>query len=363
MNRNVANEYAPDYVSSPGETLQEILKERGMKQAELAERTGRPKKTINEIIQGKTAITAETALQLERALGVPASFWTNREASYRNYIAREEETRALSRCRHWLKQVPTAFMAKRGWIRDRGSDVDTLRELLSFFGVSSPSQWELMFKEQRARFRQSAAFPIVPGAVAAWLRQGEIEGHRINTAQFSKATFLKVLENVRSLTGQPPNVFEIALRDNCAEAGVAVVFVPAPKGCRACGATQWLSQYKALIQLSLRYKTDDHLWFTFFHEAAHILRHPKKAVFLEGLNSEGPEEDEANRFASDFLIPPPEYRGFVERADFTHRAIVTFARRLGIAPGIVVGRLQHDRLVPWNSTSNALKISFRWSDE
>ena len=83
MSNVIQNQYTPDYVSPPGETLQEVLEERGMSQAELAERTGRPKKTINEIINGKAAITPETALQLERVLGIPASFWNNRERRYR----------------------------------------------------------------------------------------------------------------------------------------------------------------------------------------------------------------------------------------------------------------------------------------
>ena len=67
----------------------------------------------------------------------------------------------------------------------------------------------------------------------------------------------------------------------CANAGVAVVFVQEFPQIRICGATQWLTSTKALVQLNLRYKTDDHLWVTFFHEADHILRHGKRQVFLE----------------------------------------------------------------------------------
>jgi len=78
------NQYCPDEVSPPGETLLEVLEERGITQAELAERTGRPRKTINEIIKGKAAITPETALQLERVLGVAASFWNARETRFRD---------------------------------------------------------------------------------------------------------------------------------------------------------------------------------------------------------------------------------------------------------------------------------------
>src|SRR2546428_9503399 len=82
------NEYYPDYVSPPGETLLETLEAIGMSQAELAKRMGCPVKTINEIIEKKAPITTETALQLEQVLHVPASFWLKREQHYRESLAR-----------------------------------------------------------------------------------------------------------------------------------------------------------------------------------------------------------------------------------------------------------------------------------
>ena len=91
MASSAKNEYYPDYVSPPGETLREILEDRGVSQAELAIRTGRPKKTISEIVNGKAAITPETALQLELVLGIPADFWNAREQHYREYLARLEQ--------------------------------------------------------------------------------------------------------------------------------------------------------------------------------------------------------------------------------------------------------------------------------
>jgi addiction module HigA family antidote len=83
--------YQPDYAIHPGETLAETLEEIGMSQAELAQRMGRPLQMICEIIQGKKAITAETALQLERATGVPANFWNSSQRNYEATLARLEE--------------------------------------------------------------------------------------------------------------------------------------------------------------------------------------------------------------------------------------------------------------------------------
>src|SRR5437868_14289423 len=116
MNELIRNQYVPDTVSAPGETLEEILMERGMSQTELAERTGRPKKTSNEIVKGKAAITPETALQLERVLGTPASFWIAREQNYRESLARAKDAADFEKQVDWLNQIPYRAMVKLGWI-------------------------------------------------------------------------------------------------------------------------------------------------------------------------------------------------------------------------------------------------------
>jgi len=75
--------YSPDYAVAPGETLLETIQALGMNQTDLAARTGTPLKTIDEIIKGKESITPRTALQFERVLGIPATFWNSLERNYR----------------------------------------------------------------------------------------------------------------------------------------------------------------------------------------------------------------------------------------------------------------------------------------
>ena len=375
MGRPSENRYSPDVVSLPGETLAELLAERGLSQAELAERMGRPKKTVNEIIKGKTPITPETALQLERVLSVRASFWNNLESNYRAHVARQEEEARLEEFADWPKLFPLAQMAKWHWIDRHRDSVQQVRELLAFFGVVSPAQWKDVYAAPQASFRQSSAFEIDAAAVAAWLRQGEIEAEQLRTAGYRRSTFRRALREVRELTLEPdPEVFMPQLTQLCARSGVAVVFVPEPKGCRASGAARWLTPSKALIQLSLRGKSDDRLWFTFFHEAAHILFHGKRLVFLdEGGPGSGSgkraakimaeEEDDANRFAATLLVPQEPYQKFVgERSRFSKVTIRMFAQSIGVGPGIVVGRLQHDGLLPY-SHCNDLKTRYRFVED
>ena len=346
MVNDVLYEYRPDVVSPPGETLEEILEDLGMSQADLAERTGRPKKTINEIIRGKATITPETAIQFERVLGSPASFWLEREKQYREFLARQRDDESLAEDVDWLDNFPIETMAQQGWIEKHTNRVDQLRELLSFFRISTRSRWETT----NALFRQSRAFEMNPDAVSAWLQQGERLARDIRCAPYDKILFEEVLQQARTLSRAPFEIARAELVHLCAQAGVAFVIVPELPQTRVYGATRWLAPRKALIQLSLRYKTDDQFWFSFFHEAAHILLHGKKRAFL---HSEDDTEDqceiEANQFATEFLIPSKRLEQLIhERREkyFSQALVEHFAEELHIAPGIVVGRLQHEGQLP-----------------
>lgn len=367
MANTLRNEYQPDIVSPPGETLREVLTTIGMTQAELAERVGRPKKTISEIINGKTAITPETALQLERVLAISAGFWLRREQHYRESLARQQDEDDLATHLEWLKEFPVKEMIAKGWISGFRDKIDQLKEVLRFFAINSPDQWDAA--NFSASFRRSNAYQANPASVAAWLRAGELAAQDIYCQRFNAETFREALTQARRLTVEEPEVFVSRLQEICGDAGVAVVFIPELKKTRASGATRWLTSEKALIQLSLRYKTNDHFWFTFFHEAGHILLHGKREVFLEEADNSTAslKEQQANQFAADFLIPPREMtrlRELVPRDGLypSLESIEDFAREIGIAPGIVVGRLQHENLLPF-SHGNRLKITLKWADQ
>jgi hypothetical protein len=239
-----------------------------------------------------------------------------------------------------------------------------VRELLSFFGVASPEQWGVFWGESAVACRKTPAFQSDSEAVSAWLRMGEIKAQRIGCRPYNASDFRKALINARRLTLEPPDVFQSELVDLCAEVGVAVVFVPQLPRTRVSGVTRWLNPDKALIQLSLRYRTDDHLWFTFFHEAGHILLHGKRDVFLEVEDTTDVKEEKANDFARNILIPPDKLESFLRRVTPNYisiREIRAFASEIGIAPGIVVGRLQHDGLLSYKNC-NGLKQKFVWRE-
>ncbi len=315
-------------------------------------------------MKGRAAITPDAALRMEAVLGSSADFWLAREAQYREALERRRCREAMGAEADWLEELPLAQMVKLGWVQRVSNRGEQVARCLRFFGVASVTAWRRQYEAPLAVFRASEKYEKRVGAVAAWLRQGEREATALRCAPSDRASFKIVLDELRSLTNEPePRVFVPRLVEACAARGVAVVFVPAPTGCPASGATRWLSPEKAMLILSLRHKTNDHLWFTFFHEAAHVLLHSKRMQFVDlddGFG--GKHEEEADRFARDWLIPPVAARRLeiLGRSGRVSKAAVSrFAAEVGVAPGIVVGRMQKEEWLPW-AHLNGLKVRYSW---
>jgi len=358
---NTATKFESNWISPPGETIADFLEERGWSQNELSQRIGYSRKHINKIIGGEASIGEELALKLENVTGASAHFWLERESNYREALARRAEEEYLKENVDWLRELPVADMVKFGWISKRPTKWEQVKEFLSFFGVASRESWIKQYSFVEAAFRKTNKFETDHGSTVAWLRKGEIEAQRIDCQPYSAKKFESSLRSLRSLTlNTNPAEFCEQLVSTCAECGVAVVFVPTPSKCPASGATKWLSSEKALLMLSLRHKTDDHLWFSFFHEAAHIVLHAKRTVFfeLEGLDTS--DEREADEYAARMLIPE-EYVAQTLQVSPSYSGVEALARELGISPGIVVGYLQHHGVVPW-SHLNKCKVRYCWVD-
>lgn len=359
--------YAPDWVSPPGDTILDIIEERNWSQAELATRLGYSEKHVSQLVNGKVPLSDETAMRLERVLGSNAGFWLAREAKYREHCARLESERAHVGWVEWLDCLPLKALMGAGAIpkttilaKSKPSLVDAC---LRFFGVASPEEWRNHYGAMEVAYRRSRQDQSDVGAISAWLRLGEQRAEEADGPKYDKAKFEKALKSIRSLTSEFPAVFEPRMRKFLVDAGVSFVMVPSIPGAHVSGVARWLTPTRPLIQLSLYGKTNDKFWFTFFHEAAHILLHAnsqvdKKSVFLDDPNAshtDDPKEVEANQWAGDYLIPrqyADDLAGLKTKA-----AVAAFAEQVGVHPGIVVGRLQHDELIP-PSWMNDLKVSF-----
>lgn len=355
-----AHEFVPDYAVPPGATLRETLDHLEMSQAEFARRSDLSAKHVNQIIQGEAPITVDTARRLELVTEVPAALWLGLDANYQAAKLRQTLGGALTPEDHaWVRDMPVRALIQRGLIPDTRDAATRFEGLLRFFGVANRHAWEALWATPGAAFHRSMAFAQKPFPTATWLRLAELKAGEIETSPFDRTAFKDAAREIRRWLREPISKSLIArIRGRLASTGVAFVIVGDVEGSRVSGATRWLSPDKALIALSLRYKRDDRFWFTFFHEIGHVLLHGKRLTFVDEERGQvaeprGGDEAEADRFASDVLIPrttETEVRKLTSASE-----IEALATRLDLPPGVVVGRMQRLEVISWQTPLNALR--------
>ncbi len=346
------NQYYPESVSHPGQSLSQKLEEMGMGKKEFAVRTDKPEKTISEVISGQSSITSEMAVKFEDVLKIPASFWLKRQQDYDEAKARMAREDIVKNASPWALLFPYAKMAAMGWVPKTRIVEEKVKALFSFFQVSTPEAWEKYYFERAllVEFRVSLAHSNKPYAVAAWLRRGEVQAQEMSSNEFSSKKLKESLPRIKEVMAGHPSDFFNQLQHICQKAGVKVVYTPCLPGAPIHGSTRWIGD-TPLIQLSARYKTNDKFWFTFFHEVGHILLHGKKYISIENISYEGldiEKEKEADDFAISWTFSEKEEEEVLRNRPLTSRDIVQFAKQFGTHPAIIIGRFQHKKLIPYN---------------
>jgi HTH-type transcriptional regulator / antitoxin HigA len=345
------NQYFPQSRPHPGETLAEKLEEMEMGPKEFALRTGKPEKTIIAVLKGESSITPDMAVQFENVTKIPANFWMNHQRSYDEYIARGNRKEVIDAAVSWTKQFPIADMIKKGWLPPVSSIQEKTMEMLAFFGFSNHTAWEdYYFKQQlKVAFRISLAHTKEPYAISAWLRKGELQAAELEANDYSEKKFKEALPMIKSIMATHPDGFFNKLQGICLEAGVKVVHTPCINKAPINGSTRWLND-TPFIQLSGRYNRNDSFWFTFFHEAGHILLHGKKDIFLENLDysdKDMQKEKEANDFAIKWTLTETEEAEILAAAPLSEKNIRKFARQFNTHPAIIIGRFQYKKNMPF----------------
>jgi HTH-type transcriptional regulator / antitoxin HigA len=353
--------FNPDWVSPPGETITDVLRARGVTEADLAHQLGLATADVQRLIEGRQKITTALAEKLAAILGGSARFWLAREQRYREGLsvlaAQARDKNMLA----WLKTLPVRDMSKFGWIPTVSGAEEQVPACLQFFGVRDLTAWNDRYRAVlgSAIFRTSQAYESRPGAVAAWLRRGEQLSAAVQCAPWDLQKFNRTLKEVRPLTRESdPDVFLPKLQAVMSACGVAVVILRAPDRCRASGATRFLTRDKALMLLSFRYLADDQFWFSVFHEAGHLVLH-RDRIMVDAPNMPSTkEEEQADQFALDVLIPA-EHQAEMFKLPVNGRAVMRFARKIGISPGVVVGQMQHLKHFTYRQLNN-LKRRYKW---
>lgn len=344
---------SPRWASPPGETIEQAAADRGLSNSELATRLGLAAQELADLFVGSLPITLSLAETLSATVGASREFWITRDAQYHDDLRRVEADR-------WAQRFPIRQMVEFGWISQPSDWHEQIDSCLQYFEVEEPAGWEARYGQalQAARFRKSPTFDIDPAATSAWFRacEAQAEGQSASGV-FDADRFTSTVADLVGLTRvKDPARFIPQLTARCADAGVVVVVVRPPKGCPVSGVARTY-RGRPLIQLSARHLSDDHFWFSFFHEAGHIVLHPREEMYIDsfddGLNDG--VEAEANAFAERQLFPA----GLDVQGRPTPRTIMRVAQANGVSTGVVVGQLQHRGVIRQNQF-NTLKRRYAW---
>ncbi|NOC84531.1 HigA family addiction module antidote protein [Ruegeria sp. HKCCD6428] len=352
--------WSPDWAVHPGEHLAEYIETRGWSQAEFARLAGLTPKLVSTIIHGTNPISAETALKLERVLGMKADIWTGLQAEWDLHQARFAKKRKVIEATEFVGHFPLRELKARGVLPKTNDPVDLCDGLLSFFRIGAPQAFDAKMANLAVHHRHSKSFESNDFSVVSWLMLGEAKARQMKLPSFDRKQFEEAIIAIRGLTCESPEVFEPRMKELCASSGVALVFEkPLPKT-RLFGSARWIEGERAIIQMSLRMKSNDHFWWTFFHEAGHIMLHKGKA-FADDYGGEGDGfESEADAWAEETLVGSDRFEEFCNTGPRSQAAVVEFAGEIDLHPGIVVGMLQHRGIVKF-SHLNGLKERFEWA--
>jgi HTH-type transcriptional regulator/antitoxin HigA len=345
-------QYNPPIAFHPGETLAEKLQEMGMSIKEFAVRTNKPEKTIIAVMNGKSSLTPDMAVSFENVTKIPARMWMNLQRAYDEYVARKKYMEEVANSINWAKQFPISALVKNGWIPQCHKQEEKANAMLSFFGVSTPEAWKNYYMERQLKvaFRISLATTKEPYAISAWLRQGEIQASEMTVeTKFSENTLLEQMPSIKSLMMNNTDDMALRLQTICKKAGIKLIYTPFLPKAPINGATRWIKDVPC-VQLSGRHNRYDIFWFSFFHEIGHIILHGKKDIFLENIeytDMQKEREREADNYASNILLTKSQEKEIIASNDFSQKSIISFAKKFGTHPAIIVGRLQHLKVIDY----------------
>ena len=332
----------------PGATIKEQLKDRGMSQKEFAVRMDMSEKHISKLINGEVQLTPEVAVRLEMVLGVPAKFWNNLEGIYREKLIKAEAENAMDKDEEIAKKLPYNEMAKYGWVPETRVLKEKVVHLRKYFELVELSLLENI-QITRIACRRLAVTEKSDLALLAWAQEARIKAREIETAPINVKGLMNSIPKIRLMTVMKAKEFSPKLKSMLAECGIALVFLPHLQGSFLQGAS-FIDGNKIVVGLTTRGKDADKFWFSLFHELAHIiLGHIGQ---MNGISED--DEQAANSWSGDTLIPGNDFAEFVDRKSFSASSIRAFAEKQGIAPGIVVGRLQKEGCIK-HSALNELK--------
>lgn len=357
-------EYIPSIAFHPGDYIRDIVEEMDISQSEFAKRLGINDKVLSDLVNCKIPMSKEVAEKLSTMLGTSISVWLNLQLSYDENLLKNKINTGIKADEPILEILDYNYFVKLGVViktRDKMKKIEELRKFLTVSNLGILNSRDFLVNFRSSTSKESNKIIICANA---WVQTAINEAKNIETDNYDAVKLKRYIPEIRKMTIEDPVEFVPVLKEKLSECGVALVFLPHLKNSGINGAVKWINNDKAMLAMNARGAYADIFWFAFFHELKHVLQHKISKTFITASKNSDIElynsklEDEANMFSTNLLIPPQKYERFVENRYFDSESIMRFSRDIGIHPGIVVGRLQHDRYIQFNSC-NEMRVKYQ----
>lgn len=356
-------EYKEIAAFHPGYYVADIIEDMGISHDEFAKRMGTSSKTLSKLVNGQCNISINLAQKLATMLGTSAEIWLNLQKTYNQRAIEIEQKKALDEQLDVVSMIDYSYFVKVAHLNEDRRAIEKVANLCSYFKVSD---LRIMCQSDfLVNFRTGIAVAEEKNLInaRAWLQTAMNFAKDMQVNEFSADKLKEALPEIRGMTLQEPERFLPRLRGIFADCGVAFVLLPHLKNSGINGAVRWSGQNQVLLAMNDRRCYADTFWFSLFHEIKHVLQQKTKTVFISSdiqqINQINAElERQADEFAQNYLIPIEEYRKFAPNMYTSDAEICVFAEKIGVHPGVVAGRLQHEKVIAQNRCSK-LKVKYK----
>lgn len=342
----------PFKIYAPGYFIQEQMDVREWNQTDLAEVLGLSVKTVNQLIQGKQAITLETARLLGEAFGQSPQYWMNLETNYR--IQKDEispSCREVKIKSPIYEYMPVQEMTRKGWLQKVKNAEDLEKQVKLFWNV--PTLDFLFMNQPRFQIacRKSDAYSqFSKYALFCWLQMARNCAKNIHVPAYDKERLTLLYDQIHTYSRKEDGIRLFIEKLN--ECGVKFMVLSHLQKTYLDGAT-FIDDENPVVVYTARYKRTDNFWFTLAHEIAHVLLHlsEENNYFLDNLSETSltQQEQEADALAQTKLKHDEILSFFSEKMKYmTANDISRCAQQLDISEGVIVGTLAHDKTISYS---------------
>ena len=349
-------EYDDKIAFHPGYYIKEIVEESGLTQEDFAKRLDTTPKNLSLLIRGEQNLSIDIAMKLSRMIGTSVSYWLNLQSAYDALIAEFKSKEELAQERLIFSILDYKYFREYFNLPDLPRKIDEqIAQVRKFLNVATLTVFK---KPDMAVSFRSATGEMSEANIVKANTMVQIATNialKTEAPKFNKSLFEEAVRYALTLT-KDHSTFYPLIKEAFCKVGVIFVILPNISGSKINGATKKVGNNIMLLVNDRRLNSDT-FWFTLFHEIGHIMNGDYGISF----DSESGEQEEiADKYAEDMLIPCDQYQQFIAENRFDIQSIRSFAKRIDRDPGIVLGRLMNDGKVSYDDWSlNPLRHKYK----